>query len=101
MAPVEWLLVGAGDIARKRVAPALAQANNSGLVGICDPRQPAAQELAALYGVREVFADFGEALARTTAQAVYLATPIHLHASQAIQALAAGKHVLVEKPLGL
>jgi|SRR5579859_802668 len=101
MTQVKWLLVGAGDIARKRVAPALAASPNSTLVAICDPRQTAARELAAQHGVGEVYEDIGQALSRTTADAVYLATPIHLHAGHALQALAADKHVLVEKPLAL
>jgi predicted dehydrogenase len=101
MAQLNWLLVGAGDIARKRVAPALAAARNSALAGICDSRQAAARELAAHYPAAEVFGDLADALARTRADAVYLATPVHLHSAQAIQALQAGKHVLVEKPLGL
>jgi len=101
MTPVRWLLVGAGDIAHKRVAPALAATTNSTLVGICDPRQAVAHDLARQLAVGEVYADFAQALASTSADAVYLATPIHLHAAHAIQALQAGKHVLVEKPLAL
>ena len=101
MTVVKWLLVGAGDIARKRVAPALATTTDSALVAICDPRQEAAHALAAQYHVGEVYDDFGQALTRTSAEAVYLATPIHLHAGHARQALAADKHVLVEKPLAL
>lgn len=101
MEQVKWLLVGAGDIAHKRVAPALAAAPASALVGICDPRQEAARELAAQHSATEIYADLAEALERTQADAVYLATPVHLHAAHCIQALQAGKHVLVEKPLGL
>jgi predicted dehydrogenase len=101
MADLSWLLVGAGDIARKRVAPALAKVKGSTLAGVCDPRQAAAQALAAEYGGVPVFADLETALRESPAAAVYLATPIHLHAPQAVQALQAGRHVLVEKPLGL
>jgi len=101
MTTLKWLLVGAGDIARKRVAPALAAAPGSTLLGICDPRLEAAREVAAQHHAPEVYADFAEALARTRAEAIYLATPIHLHAAHALQALQAGKHVLVEKPLAL
>jgi 1,5-anhydro-D-fructose reductase (1,5-anhydro-D-mannitol-forming) len=100
-ATLNWLLVGAGDIAHKRVAPALATAPGSALLGVCDPRPEAAREVAAQHQAAEVYADFAEALARTRADAVYLATPIHLHAAHALQALRAGKHVLVEKPLAL
>ena len=99
--PLKWLLVGEGDIARKRVAPALAGAPGSALTAICDRRLDAAQSLAGTLGVEQVYADFGEALARSDVEAVYLATPVSLHVDQLIQVLQAGKHVLVEKPLGL
>jgi len=98
---VNWLLVGAGDIARKRVAPALRDAANSELAAICDVREDVARELANDLSVDEVFADFDAALANSSADAVYVATPVGLHTELAVRALEAGKHVLVEKPLGL
>jgi len=98
---VDWLLVGAGDIAAKRVAPALAETRPGRLLGVCDAAAPRAAALAAQYGAAEVFADFDEALSKTAANAVYVATPVLLHAEFATRAMAAGKHVLVEKPLGL
>ena len=98
---VNWLLVGTGDIAKKRVAPALAQVKSSKLVSVCDLLPERARTLADEYEVSEVFCDFGKALKETSANAVYLATPVGLHAKQCEQALQAGKHVLVEKPLGL
>ena len=101
MNTVKWLLLGAGDIAQKRVAPALAAAQHSELVGVCDVRRDQAAALAQKHGAGEVFTDAGEALKRTAADAVYVATPVWLHAPQAELALAAGKHTLVEKPLGL
>ena len=98
---VDWLLVGPGDIATKRVAPALTEAASSRLAAVCDAVPERAAELARAYGVEEVYADLDEALARTSANAVYFATPVFLHSQQAACALAAGKHVLVEKPLGV
>jgi predicted dehydrogenase len=98
---LRWLLVGAGDIARKRVAPALAQAPGSALAAICDLDGEAARALATQHEVGQVYTHLEDALAHADAEAVYLATPVHLHAPQAIQALKADKHVLVEKPLAL
>jgi predicted dehydrogenase len=98
---VRWLLVGAGDIARKRVGPALAQCPGSELVAACDSRIDQAAALAVALNVPEVYGDLTEALVQTAANAVYLATPVGLHVPQVLQALQAGKHVLVEKPLGL
>ena len=99
---VRWLLVGPGDISQKRAAPALAAAANSQLVGVVyNTRREQAQALADKFGARQVFGDFPDALAKSDADAVYLATPVWLHRPQAVQALESGRHVLVEKPLGL
>lgn len=99
--PVRWLLAGTGDIARKRVAPALAGTAPGALAGVCDIVPERAEQLGREFGATEVYTDLDEALARTSATAVYLATPVCLHAPQAVQVLKAGKHVLVEKPLGI
>ena len=101
MADLRWLLLGAGDIARKRVAAALTDAEGSSLVAVCDTAQENARSLAGDRGVREVFTDLEDALPETSANAVYVATPVWLHADHAVKALEAGKHVLVEKPLGV
>jgi predicted dehydrogenase len=101
MSNLRWLLVGAGDIARKRVAAALAGAVDSELVAVCDTVEENAGALGSEYGLSEVFGDLDEALEKTSADAVYMATPVWLHVQHAVQALEADKHVLVEKPLGV
>ncbi|MFC1525783.1 Gfo/Idh/MocA family protein [Candidatus Latescibacterota bacterium] len=100
MSDLKWLLVGAGDIARKRVAAALQGAAGSELVGVCDLDEGSARQVAEEHGAAAVYTDLDEALSRCAAEAVYVATPVWLHAPQAVKALEAGRHVLVEKPLG-
>lgn len=99
MTKVNWLLVGAGDIAAKRVASALKNAADSQLIAICDLNKDRARDIAQKFGIPKVYTDYLEALNCDDIDAVYLATPIHLHGSQAIQSIAAGKHTLVEKPI--
>ncbi|MFN7924839.1 MAG: Gfo/Idh/MocA family oxidoreductase [Bryobacteraceae bacterium] len=91
-----WLLVGVGDIATKRVIPALQQEPRSEIAAVVS-RTPAKGRAYA----PEVFPDLDSALASAAFDAVYLATPVSLHAPQTIAALRAGKHVLCEKPTAL
>lgn len=99
-APLDWLMVGTGDIVRKRAAAALTAAPGSRLVGVCGERTRAAA-IAAQHGAAEVFDNLDEALARTKANAVYIATSVRRHFPEAQKAIAAGKQVLIEKPLSL
>lgn len=91
-----WLVAGVGDISTRRVLPAILDEPRSLLTGIVT-RDPAKAEP---YGVI-AWTDFDRALAECPADAVYVATPVFLHAPQTVAALRAGKHVLCEKPMAL
>ena len=84
-----WLVVGIGDISTKRVLPAILASPHSRLAGIVT-RDPAK---AAPYGVPS-WESLEAALAACPAEAVYIATPVFVHAAQTIAALRAGRHVL-------
>ncbi|MFH1738138.1 MAG: Gfo/Idh/MocA family oxidoreductase [bacterium] len=101
MTEIRWLLVGAGDISQKRVASALSSTQSSIITGVCDIREENARNLSQEVAAKEVYTEFENALATTSADAVYLATPVWLHAKHTLAALSARKHVLIEKPLGL
>ena len=96
MDKLKWLVIGIGDITTKRVIPALRAEKRSELWGIVT-RDPAK---AAPYGVR-VFTDLDGALKVGEADAVYVASPVFLHAPQTIASLGAGKQVLCEKPMAM
>lgn len=91
---VHWLVVGIGDIAAKRVLPAILAEPRSRLAGIVT-RDPAKAQR---YGVRG-WTDLDQALSESDATAVYICTPVFLHAPQTIAALSAGRDVLCEKPM--
>ena len=93
---LRWLVVGIGDITTKRVLPAILAEPRSQLAGIVT-RNPAKAAPYAVPAWTELFA----ALAQSAADAVYIATPVFLHAPQTIAALRAGRHVLCEKPMAL
>src|SRR5262252_1591775 len=93
---LNWLVIGIGDITTKRVIPAIQSESRSRLYGIVT-RDPVKAEP---YQTR-IFATLDEALGDPQIQAVYVGTPVFLHAPQAIQSLRAGKHVLCEKPMAM
>ncbi|MCW5968886.1 MAG: Gfo/Idh/MocA family oxidoreductase [Blastocatellales bacterium] len=98
---VRWGLIGCGDISRKRVAPALIAAEHSQLIAVSRARTELADAFAREFGAERAYADWRDLIADPEIDAVYLATPVNLHAEQAIAAAAAGKHVLCEKPMAI
>ena len=93
---LRWLVVGVGDIATKRVIPAIQEERRSCLAAVVTRHATKA----ALYGVR-AFTQLEDALQQGDFEAVYVATPVFLHAPQTIEALRAGMHVLCEKPMAM
>ena len=98
---VGWGLVGCGDIARKRVAPALRDLDNCELVAVSRADAARAESFAAEFGAKRWHADWRRLVEDPSVEAVYVATPVHLHAEQTVAAAEAGKHVLCEKPMAL
>ena len=97
---MNWLIVGTGDIARKRIFPAIDAEPRSNIYAVCDIAKERAESAAADFGAH-AYTDYKEALADENIDAVYVSTPVFLHVPQAIEALNAGKHVIVEKPVGV
>src|ERR1035438_282510 len=91
-----WLVVGIGDVSTKRILPAILAEPHSRLAGIVT-RHPAK---AVPYNVPN-WESLEAALAACPAEAVYIATPVFMHASLSIAALRAGRHVLCEKPMAI
>jgi len=97
---VRWAVVGSAGIARRRTIPeGFAGARNATLVGVLDVDREANRTIAKQYGVA-AYRSLRGALAADV-DAVYIATPAHLHARQVAACAKAGRHVLCEKPLGL
>ena len=94
---LNWLVVGIGDITRKAVIPAIEADERSVLYGVVT-RDLAKAE--AYPGVK-AWETLDEALQDEAIDAVYVGSPVFLHAPQAIAAMRAGKHVLCEKPVAL
>ncbi|MCU1321410.1 MAG: Oxidoreductase domain protein [Acidobacteriaceae bacterium] len=97
MATVRWLLVGVGDIATKRVIPAILAEPRSTLYGVVTRDLTKAE----VYPGVAAWATLDAALQDEAIDAVYIASPVALHAEQTIACLRAGKHVLCEKPVAM
>src|SRR5438105_14549977 len=91
-------VLGAANIARKVVIPAILRADGVELVAI-GSRSARGAELVAEAGLMGVRAcSYEELLADPEVDAVYIPLPNHLHAEWSMRAADAGKHVLCEKP---
>ena len=94
-------IVGAGAIAQIAHLPVLRKLKGVQVVGICDNDGPKARALAARFETGAAYDDIEEMLELARVDAVVICTPNHLHEVHAISAMAAGAHVLVERPLAL
>ncbi len=101
MANIRWGILGCGDVAEKKGGPALCQAEGSELVAVMRRDRAKAQDFARRHGAKRAYDRAEDLLADPEIDAVYIATPPHLHKEQTLLAAAAGRHVLVEKPMAL
>ena len=93
-------LLGCGPIAQFAHLPALAKARRVRLTAICDAAEDLLQAISRQTSVERLFTSYETMLAEAPIDAVLIAAADAFHVPLATQALRAGKHVLVEKPLG-
>ncbi|MET1007109.1 MAG: Gfo/Idh/MocA family oxidoreductase, partial [Propionibacteriaceae bacterium] len=98
--PVRLAMVGAGWWAWTAHLPSMRDDPGIELATVCDPDPTRAHQAAAEFG-GEASTDLAATLRDDTLDGVVVATPHHTHASVVAAALAAGRHVLVEKPMVL
>ncbi len=96
---VNFGVIGAGGIARRKTIPGMLRAKNCKLVAVMNPSK--VDEVAAEFRVAKAYRKDTELLADPEVEAVYIASPVHCHARQIEKAAKAGKHILCEKPLTL
>ena len=98
---IRYGFVALGDIAQEAMLPAVEHTANSAIGALVTDDPVKAGRLAERYSVQHTYSyeQFPEMLASGNIDAVYIATPNWRHAEFVLPALAAGIHVLVEKPL--
>src|SRR6516164_5356212 len=93
-------LLGCGPISQAAHLDAIRKARNADLYAICDIAEDLTGRLVAIYQPEAVYNDFAAMLADPQVEAVVIAVADQFHVPLCRQALAAGKPVLIEKPLG-
>jgi predicted dehydrogenase len=97
---VKFGIIGAGEIARACL-PAFKDNPRLAAVAVADVNREAAARLAHDVGASKSCADYHELLRDDKIEAVYIATPPFLHRQMILDALAARKHIICEKPLAM
>ena len=94
-------VIGGGGIIGYVQLPGLQLCPQAEIVALCDTNPDLLLRRAEEYGVAHTFTDYNDLLQHPAVDAVVIATPTLQHAPIALAAIAAGKHVLVEKQLGM
>ena len=101
MKKLRWGVIGAGGIADRRTIPGMMLAKNAELIAVMDINAEQVEKIRQKYGAKRGYTKEEDLLADPEVDAVYIATPIVLHAKQAKLAADYGKDILIEKPLAM
>ena len=99
--PVRWGVLGAANIAVRKVIPAMQRGEKCSVIAIASRDGEKARAAAGALGIERAYGSYEELLADPDVEAVYNPLPNHLHVPWTIRAAEAGKHVLCEKPIAL
>jgi predicted dehydrogenase len=94
-------IIGCGGITLQNHLPGLALCPEAQVVALCDSDPAVLQRASQQSGIEVTSTDYRELLKRDDINAVIIATPNVVHAPIALAAIAAGKHVLCEKPIAM
>ena len=101
MRKVKWGVLGVAKIAIEKVIPAMQQGEASHIAAIASRDLGKARAAANKLGIERAFGSYEALLADGEIEAIYNPLPNELHVPWTLRALAAGKHVLCEKPIAL
>jgi predicted dehydrogenase len=94
-------VIGCGRATETRHLPALARLPCAEVVGLADINSDLLHRIADGFGIEHRHQDYRRLLDDVTVDAVAVCVPAHSHVEVALAAMAAGKHVLIEKPLAI
>jgi len=99
MKTVKVGIIGTGGIANSHALGYLTNRDVCELTAVCDIDKEKVKAFAERHGVKKTYTDYGKMLKSDVVDAVSVCLPNNLHATATLDALAAGKHVLCEKPM--
>ena len=94
-------IVGCGAVAQQWHIPALRKSRGAEIAALCDVNEDLAKRVAERFNINRHYADFAEMLKSEQLNVVNICTPPRTHVTLSIQAMEAGCHVLVEKPMAI
>jgi predicted dehydrogenase len=98
---VRWGVLGAANIALKKVIPGMQKSELASVVAIASRDKDKARAAASHLGISRAYGSYDELLDDPEIEAIYNPLPNHLHVPWSIRAAEHGKHVLCEKPIAL
>ncbi|MEJ2057908.1 MAG: Gfo/Idh/MocA family oxidoreductase [Desulfofustis sp.] len=98
---IRWGILGAGDVCEVKSGPAFQKAKNSELVAVMRRDSEKAADFARRHGVKKWYDSVDDLLLDPEIDAIYIASPPRFHLEHCLAALAAGKHVYLEKPMAM
>jgi predicted dehydrogenase len=101
MRRIRWGILGNAKIARDWVIPAIKLSRNGDVVALASRDRARGQDTGARFAIPALYDDYAGLLASPEVDAVYIPLPNTLHVEWTERAIAAGKHVLCEKPLAM
>jgi predicted dehydrogenase len=101
MKPVRWGILSTANIGVGKVVPGMMKSPDVDVVAIASRDLSRAEAAAKTLGIGKAYGSYEELLADPTIEAIYNPVPNHLHVPLTLQAVAAGKHVLCEKPIAI
>lgn len=101
MNTIRWGVLSTAKIGRIHVIPALQSSAHNQVVAIASRNLAQAESTAAELGITKAYGSYEELLSDPTIDAIYNPLPNNLHVDWSLKILAAGKHLLCEKPLGM
>ncbi len=98
---IRWGVLGNAKIAREKVIPGMQRGTHSVVTAMASRDLEKARPVCDALDIKTLHSTYEDLLADPEVDAIYNPLPNHLHVFWSVQAAAAGKHVLCEKPIGV